>query len=165
MSSTITVLYTSKVTVVETFSGATDGDNTATFAPLNEDATFTASTTVPVTKHASFTQALSSGTATIDLTTLPGITADETVNGTGLKVQFLKLINPSTNANKIVASNGASNPYRLDGLTTAWSITLAPGQAVLLELNDAADDVSGSHKTIDLAGTLVQTLSVQIVFG
>ncbi len=166
MSSTITVLYASKVTVVETFSGAVDGDNTSTFAAQNEEATYTASTTVPVTKHSPpSTVTLGSGLATIDLALLPGITADETVVGTGLKAQFIKFTNPSTNANKIVISNGASNPYRIDGATTTWSIPLAPGQTVLLSLNDAGDDVAGSHKTIDLVGTGSQTLTVQIVLG
>ncbi len=166
MSSTISVVYQSGLTVVETFAGALGGDNTATFGPGNAGpTTYNATSTPAVSKHAEFSQALSSGTATIDLSQLPGKTTDETVIGTGLKAQFIRLTNPATNANKIIASNGASNPYRLDGATTAWSITLAPGQSVLLFLDGAGDTVGGSHKNIDLAGTLAQTLLVEISLG
>ncbi len=166
MSSTISARIQQAVTVVKTFSEADAGNPDVSFTTGNVDETLTASTTVPVTKHASFTKTLSSGSGTIDLTTLPGDGADtETVDGSGLKVQALMLTNPSTNANKIVASNGASNPYRIDGATTAWSITLAPGQSVLLRLGDAGDDVGSSHKTIDLAGTGSQTLKVRVVLG
>ena len=165
MSSTISVVHTSQAIVTEKFSGADAGNPDATFGgSIAEAGTLTASSTPPVTKHALFSKPLSTGTGTIDLTALPGITADETVNGTGLKVQFLKFKNPSTNANKITAAKGGSNGYQLDGATT-WSVPLAPGQSVFFELDDAADDIGSGNKTIDLTGTGSQALSVQVVMG
>jgi len=165
MSSTITVAYASTVQIVETFSGAQSGDPTATFGPYNDADTLTAATSVPVTKHADFDQALSTGTATINLQALPGKTADETIVGTGLKVQILKLRNKSTNANKITATKGASNGYGLDAAGASWTIALDPGQSALLILKDSAPDIAAGARTIDLTGTGSQVLEVEVVMG
>ncbi len=165
MTASISVQFKSELTVTETFAGADAGNPDITISSLNEDGAYTGSSSVPVTKAVRYDVPLSSGALTIDLTTLVGLTADETVNGTNLKAQFIKLKNKSTNANKMIFSNGASNPYRIDGLTTAWSIPLAPGQSVLLSLNEAADDVASGHKTIDVAGTLAQTVQLEIILG
>lgn len=164
MSSTISVRTVKAVTVTETFSDASSGDNTATWTTDNTDATLNASSSVPVTKHANFNKTLSTGAGTIDLTALPGITADETVNGTGLKVQKLMLTNPNTNANKMTISQGASVAYRLDGATN-WSVVLGPGQSCLFELDEGAEDIGASHKNIDIAGTGSQILHCRIVMG
>lgn len=164
MTASISARLQSAITVIETFSGADASNDTATFDDLNEDTTLTGSTSPAATKFALFDQAMSGGAATIDLTALPGVTADETVNGNGLKVQFLKLTNKSTNANKITVSQGASTAYRLDG-ATSWSVVLAPGQSALFELNNASETISSSHKDIDLAGTLAQVLRVHVVMG
>lgn len=166
MSSTISVTVGNEINVVQTFSTAEASDQTATFNSSSSTDAYTASTSVPVTKHAKYTLTLSSGSGTIDLTSLPGITANETVDGTGLKLQKMRLANPSANANKISVTNGASNGYRTDGATTnSLTVALAPGQSVLLEFDEAADDVGSSHKTFDVTGTGSQTLSVHVVLG
>lgn len=166
MAATVSATYASSATVTETFTGTyiSSGDNTVSVTGLNETGTLNASSTVPATKQVSNQKALSTGTGTLDLTQLPGLTADETVSLSGLKVQILKLRNLSTNANKIVVSKGGSNGYQIDGATT-WSIPLAPGQSTLFLLNDAADDVGGSNKNIDLVGTGSQVLEYLIVAG
>ena len=166
MSSTVNVTLQSNLTVIETFTGpgVSPGDNTVTQNQLNEQITLNSGTSPAATKEATFTQTLTSGAATIDLTALPGLTVDETVNGTGLKVQALKISNPITNANKIVVAQGASNPYRIDGATN-WSIPIAPGQSHLFNLDGASDPVGSTHKNIDLAGTGSQALNVQVVLG
>ena len=166
MSSSIELRLESKLRVVETFDTyASPLDATATFDQLSETENLDSGTSVPVTKHAEFEQALSSGTATIDLTALPGKTVDETVDGTGLKVQAIKFRNKNTNANKITISKGASNGYCLDANSTTWSVVLSPGQSVLFKLEDLAPDIAGGAKTIDLAGTLSQVLEVMVVMG
>ena len=166
MSASITATITSGINVVETFNGigVNPNNNSIAASQLSETVVLNGSSSPAATLQAQFSQALSTGTATLDLTSLPGLTSQETVNGTGLKVQQIKLMNPSTNANKITAAQGASNAYRLDGATN-WSIPLAPGQSVLLYLDGAADVVGSSHKTIDLAGTGAQALNVAVVFG
>ncbi len=149
---------------METFDGALSGDSTASFGPLNETlTTYTASSTIPVTKHSEGTKLLSTGAGTFDLTQLPGKTADETVNGTGLKVQFAWFRNPATNANAITITFGASNPYLLKG--SAFKMILQPGQSDKFFGDDATPDVGGSSKTIDIAGTGSQGLEYLIVMG
>ncbi len=164
MAATISVNFVSQVTVTETFSAGLGSDNTASFAPQNESTTLNAGTSPAATKHAAYNVTLSTGTGSIDLTALPGITADETVNGTGLKVQYLKFTNPSTNANKITVAKGASNGYFLDNATT-WSFVLAPGQTMTVNCNGASAVIGGSAKIIDVTGTGSQILNVQVVMG
>ncbi len=166
MPSTITVRYESQLTVVTTLTGPGVGaDDTTTIDQFNSADTYSASTAVPVTKKAAYQKALSTGTATIDLTALPGDSADETVNGTGLKLQFLKLRNPSANANVITATKGASNGYGLGAAGGTWTIPLDPGQEVLITGDESNPDVAGGAKTIDLSGTGSQALDVEIVLG
>lgn len=124
----------------------------------------TASSSVPeaVTKCAAFTKALSSGSATIDLTALTG-TNGATVDFSTLKVQAAYFENPSTNANNITVTFGASNGYLLAG--TAWKVILAPGQAFLFRGYEATPDVGSSAKNIDLSGTAAQTLRCVLIAG
>ncbi len=166
MPETVAVTVNSQATIAGTFTGTyvSSADNTITVNGLNETIVLGAGTTPPVSKYAVNQKALSTGTGTIDLTALPGLSVDETVTFTGLKLQVLKIRNLSTNANKITVSKGAVNGYQLDGATT-WTIALAPGQGALLYLNGAADVVGGGNKTIDLVGTGSQVLEYEMVAG
>lgn len=162
------VTYESNVSVLETFTGdyVSSGNNSALFNGLNENGDsyiLTSSTDVPVTKHSEFQQALSSGTATIDLTALPGLTDDETVDGTGLKVQIAKFRNLASNANAITITFGASNPYNLLG--SAFVMELLPGQSITLYLDEAAPDIASGAKNLDISGTGAQILECQFVMG
>lgn len=166
MSSTITAVGISKITVTETFVGSyvSTSDATAGFGDqLGETLTLTASSSVPATKHSEFQKTMSGGAATIDLTALPGKTADETIDGTGLKVQLAKFRNLSTNANDITITFGAANPYNLLG--AAFVILLKPGQSILVSLDEAAPDVAAGAKDIDISGTAAQILECQFVLG
>lgn len=165
MSSTISVRSRSELSVTETFSGAEAGDPTATFAPQNTDVVLTASTSVPVTKHAEYDLAMSSGTASINLAALPGKTVDETIVGTGLKLQKLIVKNKSTNANKITVAKGASNGYGLSSAGDTWSIVLNPSQSARFDLDEGGPDVASGERLIDVTGTGSQVLSVQAVLG
>jgi hypothetical protein len=166
MSATFSTVFTSKIDTVETFAGAQAGNPDVSFPGpgVDETITLTSVSTPAITKRAGFKQALTSGAATIDLTALPGITVDETVNGTGLQVQFIKFVNPSTNANKMTIGKGMTSGYQLDGATT-WSIVLAPGMSALINTNSASDVIASGKKTIDIAGTGVQPLTVEILMG
>lgn len=163
MSVTITANVVSTLSVVETDSNASPTDNTITYDQLSELAGYTAATDVPVTKDVPFTKALSSGTATIDLTNLTHSNG-ATIDGTGLKVRACKFRNPAANANAITLTFGASTPYLLFG--SAWKITLQPGQSFgPCLLLSGAPTISGSLKNIDLAGTLSQSLECHLVLG
>ena len=163
---TFVVTMNSQLSIVETLVGVgvSPGDNTVTLNGLNETVQLNGSSTPPVSKCTIFPVTLSGGAATIDLTALPGLTNNETIDASGLKGQFLKLTNPATNANKIIAAQGGSNPWRLDGATN-WSVALAPGQSVLFNLDNLTDAVGSGNKTIDLTGTGSQVLDVAICLG
>lgn len=166
MPATIRVTYVSQVTVVQSFSGFTDpADATITVNGLNESATYTSATTPPVTKATAFTLTLTAGSGSIDLTALPGATADETIDLTGLKVQMVKLINPDSNANPITVTKGALNGYGLNAAGGAWTEVIDPGQSRTFFLNDTAPDVAAGARVWDVTGTGSQTLDVEVVAG
>ncbi len=162
MSSTVNVVCRNEITAVKTFSEAPL--DPVTFQSKSSEDAYTASTAVPVTKESKFTVTLSSGTYTLDLTAVPSDT-DGTFDGTGLKVQKVRFDVPTTNANKVVISQGGSNPYKLDGATTTWSLPIAPGGRWLLELDETGDDVGSGAKTILFTGTGAQTCKVHMVLG
>lgn len=158
----VTVKIKSRLDVLETLTAALASDKNVLIDGASTEKTLNSATTVPATKVAAFTKALSTGAATIDLTALTG-TNGATVDFTGLKVQAAKFINPSTNANAITVTFGAATAYLLGGAAFKW--ILAPGQELLFFGNDAAPDVSASLKNIDLAGTGSQALTVVLVAG
>lgn len=163
MSATISAYYNIDFRVTETFSGAESANPDILINGPSETDTLTALSTVPGAKVAKFDLPLIAGAATIDLTALPGLTADETINFTGLKVQAAIFRNKVGNANNMTVVFGAANAYLLKG--AAWKAILAPGQLDLFLGKDAAPDVDATHKNIDVAGTLVQVLEVFLIAG
>ncbi len=161
----ISVAYTAGITVTETFTGqyVSSGDDTATFNGMNESDTYTSGTAVPVTKHSDYQLTMTAGAGTINLAALPGKTADETVVGTGLKVQFFKFRNLSTNANPIKITFGASNGYDLLGAD--FIVNLLPGQSIQGFLDEAAPDIASGDRLLDVTGTGSQILEVFLVMG
>jgi hypothetical protein len=162
---TVTTLrYKSEMTITEILAGNSVGlsDKSVIHSTLNKSATLTNATTPPVTLVATFRKALAAGVGTIDLTALVG-TNSGAIDGTGLKVQAIKFVNPATNANTIKIAKGASNGYALAG--TDFAVTLSPGQEFVMYGNDATPDIAAGAKTFDLTGTLVQVLDVSIAMG
>lgn len=162
----VVVTYQSKVTVVETLTTnlpfASANDKTVTHNGMDTSATLNSGSTPPATLIAAFQKALVAGVATIDLTALTG-TNGAVVNFTGLKVQIAKFANPITNANPIVITFGAANPYLLGG--AGFKHTLNPGDEVTYSNRDTAPDVAGGAKNIDISGTGTQALNVELVAG
>ncbi|HOD84163.1 MAG TPA: hypothetical protein PKG77_22295 [Phycisphaerae bacterium] len=158
--------YTTNLTATEvletnTVSSAA-ASRTVKHTLLNKAVTLDGTTTPPVTKVAAFEQALTAGAATIDLTALVG-TNGAVVNGTGLKVQAIKITAKATNANAITITKGASNGYALAG--AGFSVALAAGQEFVFYGNSATPAIASDAKTLDLAGTLTQAVQVVIVMG
>lgn len=131
----------------------------ATAAPTTEQA--------PITKAALYAKALAAGVGTIDLTALPGING-AVVDGTGLKVQAIRIENPRTNANPLRIFNAAANSYNLAGAT--YDVTLRPGDRFTLTANDDAGrpDVGAAAKNISLSDVGVlgtESCKVTILLG
>lgn len=164
----ISVGYVSQVSVVETLEGqyVSSSDATVTTNGMNVTTTLTASTTPPATKYSSGRLTLSSGTGTLNLTSLPdanGVAAAVTFDG--LKPQVAKFRNLSTNANAITIAKGASNGYT--GFGSAFSMTLQPGDEWTFKGNDnsGVTDVSSTVKNLDITGTGSQVLEFSLVAG
>jgi hypothetical protein len=100
---------------------------------------------------AAFTQPLTSGAATLDLTNLGG------VDGAGKVLACLMVAAPATNGNPITIAKGATNGYA--GLGATWSAVVAPGQDARFYAVPAAAVIGNTNKTLDLTGTGAQVLS------
>lgn len=159
----VELTYNSEVTVKKTLEGAYAGASSpiVVYDGLNTRASLTASTSVPVTKSALFIQGLTSGTATIDLTSVTDVYG-EVVNFNGLKIQAFK-VKGYSNAAAITLTEGASNGYELGGNT--WKVAVQAGQEFTFYGNELTPDVGGSTKTIDLSGTGTQQVLIEIVGG
>ena len=115
-----------------------------------------------ITKGMAFKKALSAGAATIDLTSLIG-TLGDSESFSGLKVQGVLFYAPTSNADPITLTEGASNGYELMG--DGWKATLKGGQSLLFRGFEKTPDVGGSAKTIDVSGTGTQEIYVVICAG
>lgn len=149
-----------QLTVVETLASGIDGvaDPTLTYSSLNFSHTCNATTTITGTKVAADTSALSGGAATIDLTSLP--TVNTTQSFSGLKLRGYLFSAPSTNGASITIAEGASNGYPLGD-----SIVLKPGQEIVKWMDDEESAISGTDKTLDLAGTGTDAFSYVLIAG
>lgn len=156
----VTVTYAATCTVAETLATNTGSAPAATrlvtHTDYNETATLNSGSTPPATTCAHFLATLSSGALTVDLRALNG-TNGAVIDGNGLKVQVLRIKN--LGANPLVITEGASNGYALGDITV-----LAGGHSMNY-YNDSAPDISGSDKTLDLAGTGAQTSEWTVVMG
>ena len=161
----VTFQYDSGVTVEETLASSVPAQSSGSkiiHNGYNTSAVLNASSTPPATKAVAIEQALTAGAATVDLTSLTG-TNGASVDGTGLKVQCIKLRNKATNSNPMTIVKGAATGY--DGFGAAFSVTLAVGAEVTVYANDNGSDISGTNKHLDLSGTLVEVAELVIVMG
>lgn len=144
--------------VVETL---TTGVATVSSPTITHNVLGATKTLSPATKIVSFTKAMSGGAGTIDLTSLTG--ANGSVDGTGLKVQWIWFKATTGNANDITIKEGASNGYALAG--ASWQVILSADQEFGFIGNDNTPDIGATDKTIDLSGTLAQSVEVVIIMG
>ncbi len=160
----VTVTWAMTCTIAETLANNTGSAPIATrlitHTDYNESGTLNSGSTPPATLCASFLQALSSGTATIDLRTLVG-TNGAVTDGNGLKVQIVRIKN--LGANPLTVVEGASDGHNFFSATDGTVIQ--PSGVVMLFSNDNADDIGATNKTWDLTGTLAQTSEWTIVMG
>jgi hypothetical protein len=101
------------------------------------------------------------GAATLDLTAAAGTAG--AVNLNGLKPRQILIQAKTGNANPVTIAKGASNGYT--GFGASFSITLQPGQRVMIDDNGAGTAVSGTVKTLDVSGTGTQGINYIIVGG
>lgn len=115
------------------------------------------STQTPPTSKCYFKQL--SSTTTIDLTA--AVSEDQTIDGTGLKVQKIFLRNNDT-TNTATVADGAANAYQLQG---GQSILLQPDSGwAAMAFKDNLADVDATHKNITVTIT-AGTVDVCIILG
>jgi hypothetical protein len=155
----ISTTYDFNITSRETLAGTPGASNPlVNHNNYNESAVLNSSSTPPATKAAYFLLTLTAGAATINLAALTGAN-DATVDGTGLRVQLIRIKN--LGANSMAFSEGASNGIAL----ACGTITVPAGGITQILLNDASPDIASGDRTIDVAGTLVQTAEITIIMG
>lgn len=110
-----------------------------------------------VTTGAAFTLMLTAGAATIDLTALPALNG-VAENATGKKIQLLRIKN--LGVNPMTFAQGASNGYVLGS-----TILIQPGGVYMQFANGGLPTIDATHKTIDVAGTLVESAQITIALG
>lgn len=164
-TSTVSATWAQTLSVIETFSVANAADNTLLVNGISQGGTLTASTTPAATKQSQWTVTLSGGAATIDLTAIPGLNVNETIDGSGLKVRVLQFYAPAANANVITVSKAVSNGYGLDAAGTSWTESLDPDTGRSMWCNTTAPTIGSGAKNITVAGTGTQTIQVGIVLG
>lgn len=140
---------------------ATDSDRNLIWDSINTELTLNADSTPVVTKFVRMDKALAAASGTIDLTSMTGANG-ETVDFSGLKVQVAKFKNKVGN-NAMTIKFGAANPYNLLG--ASWTLILPDGGEITLYLPEGTPDVAGGAKDIDLAGTGIEELEVQLFAG
>jgi hypothetical protein len=161
VQATVTLGLTVRETVGTDAAGyVSSSQNAVTYNGGNAEATLNASSTPAATVHAVGKVALSSGTATLDLTSLTGLNG-AAVSLSGLKPRVILMHN--TGANAMTVAKGASNGYT--GLGSSGSLTIPPGGKVLLYPGANGTAVGSGDKTLDLTGTGAQELKYQIVAG
>jgi hypothetical protein len=171
MADSISVAYVAQLTVTETL-GATDDLLFASAAnrrvihdQFNQSATMNATSTPAVTKVVSFVQALTDGSATLDLNVLTG-THGVTIDGAGLKIHAILAQADEDNEGVISFGEGAAAGYKLAGVA-GWLMTLTPGATFLWRNSaDTGDDIAtGVTDTIDFAGTGTDSMYLTLVLG
>jgi VCBS repeat-containing protein len=98
-----------------------------------------------------FTQALTAGTATMDLTNVGG------VDGTGKTVACMMVLAAAGNANAYTIAKGVTNGYA--GLGAGFTATLAPGQDAAFYSAPTPAVIGGTNKTFTCTGTGSQSIS------
>ena len=163
----VTLSYTSNLTATEILESnvpavSITANKEVKHTGFNKVVTLNSSSTPPTTKVAAFEQALAAGAATIDLTALTG-TNGVSVDGTGLKVQAIKLVNKAANSTAMTLSKGLTNGY--DAWGANFEVDVAPGAEIVMFTNDAGSDIGAANKTLDIAGSGIETAQIIIIMG
>lgn len=148
--------------VVEVLEGnpdsASPSNRTVTHTLFNVAKSLDTDSTPPAEKVSEFVAALAAGVKTIDLTALLS-TNGITLDGTGLEVCFVRVRNLGASA--LTVKKGASNGH---DVFTDDGVVIPAGGSIGFFTNGSTA-VDGTHKTWDLAGTLVETSEWTILLG
>jgi hypothetical protein len=146
------------LTVVETKSAAdlpAAGDRSMTYDQFNVRKTLNTASTPAGTQF--LAKQYASG-QTLDFTALVN-DLGETIDATGLKLQAMLLVNPSSSAN-VDWADGASDAYSINN---AEGLRIPPGGSVELYFHGQLADVAAGVKDVDITAT--DAFQLILVFG
>jgi hypothetical protein len=127
------------------------------FNGFNTNVSLDGTTTPPITKYWGKKLA---GNQSLDLTALvPDL--GTTINGTGLKVQAIRINNLSA-TNSVTVSNAVANPYSLNA---GNPLVVPAGGTLVLLFNDKLADVAAGAKAIEIAATAGQDYQIELWLG
>lgn len=172
MSVSLTASIKQTLTVLETLDatlnpGAAAANRVIRHDQFNVDANLTTAGTPAALEVITWSQTLTAGTASIDLTALVG-TNSRAISGVGKKVRALLVQNPSTQYAVAIAAD-TSTPYW--GTSQPFDAMIPPGASIMAYNPDdgtsAASwvDISSSAKTILLNGTGTTAVKCQLILG
>jgi hypothetical protein len=139
-----------------------DSEKKVIHAAWDSDKVLDASSTPPASLTASFEAALIAGSLDIDLRALVG-TNSIPVDGSGKKVQMMKVMGKAGNANFINIKKGVANGY--DGFGAAFQADVLAGGELTFYTNDGGNDISGTNYNLTLTGIGTQVLKIILVLG
>lgn len=150
--------------VVETFetsiAGLDPGDKKVTHSVFNSQARLNADTAVPATKVASFEVTMTGAAVDVQFDSLTGVNG-VAVDGTGLKVQIIKIRNAGAVA-MTIAPKAATDNYDLLG--ASFTLILLAGQEITFYGNEATPEI-GAGEAITITGTSADKAEVIVVMG
>ena len=161
----VTLRYVVKTTATEVLSvgvPAQSGGSAIIHDGFDTTMVLDADTAPPVTKAVAFEDTLGGAATTIDLTALTGANG-ATVDGTGLRVQSLKVRNKVASGANMQLSAVGGNPY--DGFGANFLCELIPGAEITLYTNDNGSDIAAGNKNLFIAGTATDVSEIVIVMG
>jgi len=161
----VRVNYSVQCSVVETLETGIDGldigDKAVTHNAFNSKENLGSASTVPVTKVASWTEVLSGGADDVQFDSLTGVNG-ATVDGTGLRVQVIKIKNKAGNDVITIAPKAATDDYLLLG--AAFTFKLLAGQEFTFFGNELAPE-AGAGDAITITGTSSDEVEIIVVMG
>lgn len=164
MTATATVRLSPEI---KQFITLASGDTVAAslFKGLEQTAQLKDDSVPPISKAVVSEITLTAGAVTIDFTALTGANG-AAVDATGLKLQYIAIINKAANAALSIVA-GATNGYSLGHASARYDL---PGHAsntswIQQKFNDDLADVAAGAKTLDVTGTGTQSFYIALLFG
>ena len=163
--------------VTESLDNAPAASSSVKSAGFNDAATtLTPTSTPPATKAAAWQPEITGSSSSsssssgapldtdelaIDLTAVQGIQGE--FSASGLKLQVMRLHNPSTNNGSVTIGPGDSNAYNPFG--ASQEVTVPAGGRLTMEFADGSPEIGASAKNLKLAGTVGDQYELELIFG
>ena len=144
---------------------AAAADQTVNTNQLNPgQSSYSPTTDVPVKYHAAEEITLVAGAATIDLTDVKEAATGASIDGTGMKVQAMRIQGNAGNSGLNIAP-GAANPYPLLGAANDIDYPAGCTAPFCFEFQDLLADIAAGVKEIDLAGVGMEKWKIEFLIG